>query len=518
MNEELADLAEAHRAHQAGRFAEAMAHYRVVLARRPESAEGWYGLGSAAQSLGAQGEAADALTRAIAFGAAAAPTRLTLGRALFALGQVEAAIDQYALVEGAPDPDHRGMALANKAIALPGDPRADNAAVLRARREWARAENAAIKPPVQAPRRRRAPGEKLKVGYISSFFAAANWMKPVYGVVSRHDRTVFEVHLFADGGLPAAEAGYREHDTDVVHRIRNADTAQLADYIRRIGVDLLVDLNGYSVPGRLGLYLRQPAPAILGWFNMFATSGMPGYGHIVGDEQVIPRREERHYSERVWRVPGSYLAFEVAYPVPDVAPPPCLANGHVTFGCLGSQYKITDGVIAAWTAILARVPDSRLYLRNGELGEESNRKAVLDRFARAGIALARIDLDGRASHFDFLASYARVDIALDTFPYNGGTTTTEALWQGVPVLSFDGDRWASRTSKSLLVAAGLGAWCLADESAYVERAIALASDAATPGKLAEMRAGMRERLSASPVCDCERLCRALEDIYRRVAG
>ena len=511
-------LADADRAHTAGRLEEAVALYREALKRQPDSADGWYGLGSAAQSLGAQGDAATALARSIACGATAAPVHLALGRALFALGEVEAAIDQYTGIEAVPNRAHRTMALMNKSVAIPGDPRADNAAVLRVRRDWARAEAATIDAVARPPRRTRSPGEKLKIGYVSSFFAAANWMKPVYGVINRHDRSAFDVHLFCDGGMPSAEAGYRDHDTDVLHRIRTASTAELADYIRRVGVDVLVDLNGYSVPGRLGLYLRRPAPAIVGWFNMFATSGMPGYGHIVGDDQTIPRREERYYSERVWRVPGSYLAFEVAYPVPDVAPPPCLASGHVTFGCLGSQYKITDGVIAAWATILTRVPNARLFLRNGELSDESSRAAILARFGKAGIDSARIDMEGRTAHFDFLASYARVDVALDTFPYNGGTTTTEALWQGVPVLSFDGDRWASRTSKSLLVAAGLGEWCLADEAAYVERAVALASDPATPAILGDMRAGMRARLAASPACDCARLCSALEDIYRRVAG
>ncbi|MGE0420627.1 MAG: tetratricopeptide repeat protein [Reyranellaceae bacterium] len=511
-------LADADRAHEAGRLEEAVALYRAALEINADSGEGWYGLGAALQSLGAQGEAAAALARSIACGATAPPVRLALGRALFALGEVETAIDEYNRVEAAADRALAAMALMNKAVAIPGDPRADNAAVLRARREWARAEARGIAAVPRVAPRQRAPGEKLKVGYVSSFFAAANWMKPVYGVINRHDRAAFDVHLFCDGGMPSAEAGYRDHDTDVLHRIRTASTDELADYIRRIGVDVLVDLNGYSVPGRLGLYLRRPAPAIVGWFNMFATSGMPGYGHIVGDDQTIPRREERHYSERAWRVPGSYLAFEVAYPVPDVAPPPCLANGKITLGCLGSQYKITDGVIAAWATILGRVPTARLYLRNGELSDESSRAAILARFGKAGIDSARIDMEGRTDHFDFLASYARVDIALDTFPYNGGTTTTEALWQGVPVLSFDGDRWASRTSKSLLVAAGLDDWCLADEAAYVERAVALASDPATPAMLGDMRAGMRARLAASPACDCARLCRALEDIYRRVAG
>lgn len=511
-------VAEADRAHMAGRLDEAVALYRTALAITPDSAEGWYGLGMALQTLGAQGEAAQALARAIACGANAPPVRLALGRAYFALGEVEAAIDQFAQIEDVPDEAYRVMGLLNKAVSIPGDPRADNAAVLRARRAWARAEAANCGAVSAIPRRRRSTGDKLKVGYISSFFGAANWMKPVYGVINRHDRAAFELHLFADGGVPSAEVGYRDHDADVVHRIRNASTADLADYIRRTGVDVLVDLNGYSVPGRLGLYLRRPAPAIVGWFNMFATSGMPGYGHIVGDEQAIARSEERHYSERVWRVPGSYLAFEVAYKVPDIAPPPCLANGHITFGCLGSQYKITDGVIAAWATILGRAPTARLYLRNGELSDESSREALLARFARSGIERGRIDLEGRTAHFDFLASYAHVDIALDTFPYNGGTTTTEALWQGVPVLSFDGDRWASRTSKSLLVAADLADWCPANKAGYVERAVALATDPATPAMLGAMRTDMRARLAASAVCDCERLCRALEDIYRRAAG
>lgn len=513
-----ASLADADRAHVAGRLEEAVALYREALTANSDSADGWYGLGAAAQSLGATGDAVAAFERSIACGATAAPVHLALGRARFALGEVEAAIDQYTRIENAPDPAHSVMALMNKAVAIPGDPRADNAAVLRARRHWAHAEAATINAGPSVLRRRRSPGERLKVGYVSSFFGAANWMKPVYGVINRHDRAAFELHMFCDGGLPSAEVGYRDHDADVVHRIRNASTVELADYIRRIGVDVLVDLNGYSVPDRLGLYLRRPAPAVIGWFNMFATSGMPGYGHIIGDEQVIARREERHYSERVWRVPGSYLAFEVAYAVPDVSPPPCPSKGHITFGCLGSQYKITDGVIGAWAAILKRVPSSRLYLRNGELSDESSRAAVLQRFAKAGIESGRIDMAGRAAHFDFLASYAHVDIALDTFPYNGGTTTTEALWQGVPVLSFDGDRWASRTSKSLLVAAGLGEWCLADEAGYVERAVALANDAGTPAILSEMRTRMRARLAASPVCDCASLCRALEDIYRQVAG
>jgi predicted O-linked N-acetylglucosamine transferase (SPINDLY family) len=138
---------------------------------------------------------------------------------------------------------------------------------------------------------------------------------------------------------------------------------------------------------------------------------------------------------------------------------------------------------------------------------------LIARFASRGIAPDRLVLSGGAEHFEFLRGYDEVDIALDTFPYNGGTTTTEALWQGVPVLSFNGDRWASRTSRSLLLAADLADWVVANEREYVERAIALAQRDATPAALTRMRQEMRSRLRASAACDTGTLCRALEELY-----
>jgi protein O-GlcNAc transferase len=246
---------------------------------------------------------------------------------------------------------------------------------------------------------------------------------------------------------------------------------------------------------------------------MYATTGIAAFDCLIGDDAVIPTDEEAFYCERIVRVPGSYLAFTVPYPVPDVKPPPCLATGRLTFGCLGSAYKITDAVVAAWSRILRAAPGSRLLLKNRTLDDASNRVAQLARFASHGVAEQQLVLEGPEEHFAFLQTYARVDIALDTYPYNGGTTTTEALWQGVPVLSFNGDRWASRTSRSLLLAAGLSDWVTANEDAYIGAAIRLALAAATPNHLAGLRANLRRRLLASPACDPATLCRALEALY-----
>ena len=362
-------------------------------------------------------------------------------------------------------------------------------------------------------------GRKLRVGYLSAFFGAANWMKPVFALINRHDRDTFEIYMLSDGDLPSAANGYRDHDLDTICDLRGVPNEQAAEIIAEIGIDVLVDLNGYSFQNRLSLLMLRPAPHIVGWFNMFATTGIGAFDWLIGDDNVITAAEEPFYTERIHRLPGTYLAFEVLYDVPAVAPPPCSANGGgITFGCLGSHYKLTDAVVSAWALILRATPGSKLFVKNAGLDDGSIRQDLMARLLERGVSPERVTLEGRSAHFAFLDAYRHIDIALDTFPYNGGTTTTEALWQGVPVLTFDGDRWASRTSKSLLLAAGLGEWVLPELDAYVDRAITLGNDATTPAMLNTLRHDMRARLSASAACDADGLCAAMEDFYRTITS
>jgi predicted O-linked N-acetylglucosamine transferase (SPINDLY family) len=284
------------------------------------------------------------------------------------------------------------------------------------------------------------------------------------------------------------------------------------------GLDLLVDLNGYSRIDRLAVIALQPAPLIVGWFNHFATTGMPHYHWLIGDDHVIPAAEETFYVERILRVKGSYLTFDVRYPVPDVAAGPVASQGWVTFGSLASMHKINSGVVGAWAKILQGAPGTRLFLKNGALGSNGNRQHLLGRFEECGISPERIELEGPAEHATFLKAYDRMDIALDPFPYNGGTTTTEAIWQGAPVLTFSGDRWSSRTSASLLREAGLGEFVAADLERHIAQAIGIAHDPETPRRLAELRRTMRERLRRSPVCDTATFARRMEALYEEITA
>jgi protein O-GlcNAc transferase len=492
-----------------GRFDESLPNYEQALRCNPSCRVAWYGLGRARLELGQAAAAAAAFERA-SVGDTFWPAVHDLGKALFQLGCVERAMEQLRAALNGPE-DVRARALENLAIIVPGSPADGNRSILQTRRAYGeRLPGRSARP----PRRARGNGP-LRIGYVSSFFHRPNWMKPVWALINRHDRQRVEVYLFSDAPAERVQ-GYVPDARDRFHDISGQSNEEAAEAIERLGIDLLVDLNSYSAPRRLGLFPLRPAPLQVGWFNLYATSGLDCLDYLIGDEHVIPTAEECFYTERIVRVPNSYLTFQVDHPAPDVAEAPSLRNGQVTIGCLASQYKLTDEVIRTWAEVLGRCPRARLLVRNGTLGYAAHEEHLVRRFAARGIAADRLTLEGPAEHHAFLGTYDRIDFALDPFPYSGGTTTMEALWQGVPVITFDGDRWASRTSVSLLRAAGLGEYVGRDRADYVEICVRLANDAGTPARLRDFRAGIRAQLRASPVCDAESLARSMEALYLRL--
>lgn len=501
----------------AGRREEAIAAYRRAVELDPEISHAWYGLGCAELAAGAHAAAAEALRRAAASRPASAEAHFNLAVALFHLGDIERAVAEFDIVLGLDNETLRHEALAAIARLVPGSPGADNAEVLRRRRAWAES----VRPRSPLPRRQMAPfaGRKLRVGYVSAFFRDRNWMKPVWALINNHDRARFEVHIFSDSDVPAEECGgYRDHAEDYWHMVRGAANEDLARYVAAREIDVLVDLNGYSAQERLPLFMHRPAPVQAGWFGMYAPTGLDCFDLLIVDEAAFPREEEAFFAEKIVRLPGSYFTFEVGYAVPDVAPPPSTRGAPFTFGSLGSHYKLTPSVIEAWAEILRAAPEARLLVKNRVLDGAANRAFLRSRFAALGVRPERILLEGPEDHFAFLEAYSRIDVALDTFPYNGGTTTVEALWQGVPVLTFNGDRWAARTSRSVLVGARMESWVEPDLASYVARAIALANDPTTPSRLAALRAAMRDRLRTAPICDAAGYCRTVEEVYREAAA
>jgi predicted O-linked N-acetylglucosamine transferase (SPINDLY family) len=502
-------LAKAAGLFELARFDAAIEACREILRLDDGFHPAWYGLGCAWERKGDDAIALACFRKALTLSPQHAETHHNLGKVLHKLGFCDEAIERFqaALALG-------GGVLPSTAIAtlIPGSPRATNSTVLHARRSWAETHLPAVDPG-RSHRRSPPQGRRLRVGYLSSFFQSPNWMKPVWSLINHHNRERFEIFLFSDGPESACLDCYRPHAGDRFHDITGLSNEGAAECIERSELDILVDLNGYSRPGRLGVIALKPAPVIVGWFNLYATSGMASYDYLIGDHEVIPPGEEGSYTEKILRVPGCYLAYEVLYPVPDVVDPPVLSTGRITLGSLASQYKITEFVVEAWSRILLSARDVRLFIKNSTLDSRANREFLAQRFEAHGVERGRITMEGSARHFDFLAAYGSIDLVLDTFPYNGGTTTSEALWQGVPVISFYGDRWAARQSTSINRAAGLGEFVSRSLDEYIATAIELATHPDTPARLTELRRTMRGRLAGSPLGDTEKFARSMESLY-----
>lgn len=359
---------------------------------------------------------------------------------------------------------------------------------------------------------RRDPDRRLRVGYVSPDFrrhAVAHFVEPL---LARHDRSKFEAfgyytHRVGD----EVTLRLREHfDQWVEAPLMSAD--ELAARVRADGIDLLVDLSGHTAGHRLASFARKPAPVQLTWLGYVTTTGLPAMDWRVTDRWIDPPGHDAFSTERLLRLDGCALCYRPPAESPDVAPLPALARGHVTFGSFNGIVKLSERCIAVWAMLLAAVPRARLLLKSRTLDDPFVRERVLARFASAGVEAARLELrGGQADTRVHLEQYAEVDIALDTLPFNGVTTTCEALWMGVPVLTLPGATHASRQGLTLLNAVGLPDLAAPSERAFARIGAMLAADL---DRLAVLRAGLRGRLAASALTREEAFARRMEAAYR----
>ncbi|MDD5249700.1 MAG: tetratricopeptide repeat protein [Rhodocyclaceae bacterium] len=356
----------------------------------------------------------------------------------------------------------------------------------------------------------RAPGRRLKIGFVSGDFRAHPVGYFMENVLAHLDPRALDVSLYPTSP-EADELTRRLRDGGVcwrpLHGLSDDDAA------RRIGadgIDILVDLSGHTADNRLLVFARKPAPIQVSWLY-FSTTGLQSMDYLLCDRHVMPPTAEAFLTEAPWRLPDSYLCFTPPREDVAIGELPARQNGHVTFGCFNNLTKANEAVVRCWAQILRTVADSRLFLKSRQLNDAATRSAVVGRFGAQGIDAGRLILEGSSPRVDYLASYNRVDIALDPFPFPGGTTTVEALWMGVPVLSRAGDRFISRAGESILRTAGLPDWIARDDADYVAKA---ASFAAAAENLAQLRSTLRPRFLASPLCDAPRFARNLEAAFR----
>ena len=477
--------------------------------------EDWCLGGDLLRSVGEFAQAVTVLEQGLQLDSEHEACRFNLAAALFQLGDVTSAVHHFEWVAERYNNLHARL---NLAMIIPGCPDVSHQRLLEIRQTFAAGLRAMPDTNKPCVFRSRAAEERLRVGYISAFLHRSNYMKPVWGLINGHDRQQFDIYLFADDTKGNGLAWFKPGAHDHIHYTQSLDNAQLVSLIHEQQLDIVVDLNGYSMASRLEILLSRLAPVTVTWFNMYATSGLPGIDWIIGDEFVVRPDEEPFYSEKICRLPQSYLSFVVGHESPDISPPPCLTSQRFTFGSLVSQYKITPAVLDAWSEILKRSPGSQLVLANRAIAKTANRDYITRQFVQRGVTSERIKLLPPAEHFDFLKYYDQIDIALDSFPYNGGTTTTEAIWQGVPVLTFDGDRWASRTSRTLLMNCHLSEFVATGVLDYIDSAVHWAIDPISPQRLNTLRTEMRTSLLNSSVCQTGNMVQAMETLYVQLAN
>jgi len=365
---------------------------------------------------------------------------------------------------------------------------------------------------------------KLGAQYAALNPRFTNWLvrlepeRPLRIGVLSADLRDHPVGYFIEGLLahsaqePVTWVAYSSHDkrTELTGRIAPAFAAwhevlhwsdeQLAARIRQDGIDVLLDLSGMTSGHRLGVLARQPAPVQVTWLGYFGTTGLPTVQAVIADPVCVPSSEEHWFSERVWRLPSTRYCFTPPRQAPAVAELPANRQGEITFSCFQALPKINDRVIRAWVRIAQLTQRARWRIRCGTKSTEDERLSLRQRLVEAGMPEERFSVEAGLARQKYLASYGEIDVALDTFPYPGGTTTAEALWMGVPTLTLSTPGMLGRQGEQIMVAAGLPDWVCFDEDSYVQRAVALADSSAWP-ELADLRRRLREQAAASALFD-----------------
>ena len=524
-----------------GRLEEAAAACRYAIHVQPAFAEAYSNLGLALKGQGKLDEAVAACREAIRLKPTLAVAHYNLGNALRESGQVEEAMAAYRqalrIEPGSPQAHYnlatgfveRGncdeaVAAFREAIRLKPDfvdagsslllsmnysEDFSPAAFFEAHRAWNERHG---RPPATAHSNDRTAGRRLKVGYVSPDFrqhSVAHFLEPL---LRSHDRNEIEVFCYSGVSWPDEATGRFEQLADHWFTTVGMPDEALAHGMRQHGIDILVDLAGHTAGNRLPVFARKPAPVQVTWLGYPNTTGLAAIDYRLVDAVTDPEGEADAFaSETLVRLPEGFLCYGARDDAPAPATAPCVATGFVTFGSFNNPAKLSGATLDVWAQLLARLPTARLLLKGKPFAEAATRAIYLDRLVARGVAADRIELVGWLPEREHLALHDRVDIALDPFPYNGTTTTCEALWMGVPVVTLRGDRHAGRVGASLLTQVELSDLVADSTEAYVEIATALAGD---PVRLADLRHTLRPRMAASPLCDASAFARKVEAAYR----
>lgn len=347
----------------------------------------------------------------------------------------------------------------------------------------------------------RPRGDKIRVGFVSGDLHShpvGYWLE---NVLSELDRASFELFAYATQSSADEVTLRLKKHMDKWTVVQGISDTACAKLIHNDGIDILIDLSGHTGNNRLPVFAYKPAPIQATWLGYFATTGLAEIDYWICDPHVMTEDDRLLCTEEPWALPDVYCCLTPPSIAPEVVSLPALSNGHITFGCFNNLSKVNNAVVSAWAQVLIKTPGAKLFLKTKQLDDEATREYLQAAFKLYGVDPSRLILEGASPRHELLSAYGRVDIALDPFPYPGGTTSAESIWMGVPVVTKDGDTFLSRVGKTIVTNAGLGDWVAENVDDYIKKAVSFASDIPS---LAAQRMNMRTTVIHTPLYDAKK--------------
>jgi protein O-GlcNAc transferase len=491
--------------HKQGNFAQAVAGWRRALQANPRDAATAYNLGTVLRDASMLDEAIAVLRQSVEVNPGEPKAWNNLAGLYKDAGDLDQSLACY----------DRAIALrpesaatySNRLYTLHFHPDFDAKKLLAEHREYARRHIEKIRP-ARNHDNDRDPDRALNIGYVSADFRRHPVGLSFQYLLENHDRQRFKIFCFSSVPRPDSQTQSMERSADQWHSVGPMSDEQLAKLVRDCKIDILVDLSLHMAHNRLTMLARKPAPVQVTYLGYPSTTGVGAIDYRLSDAVIDPPGTDANYTEQTIRLPRTYMCWRWGGKQSPAGTLPAKRNGYVTFGCLNNFCKVTPAVLDLWGKVMARATDSRLLLRS-PAGSAADR--VTAALGKHGIERGRVEFVGQLSFDDYVKVMARQDVGLDPFPYPGHTTSLDSFWMGVPVVTLVGDTGVSRVGASLLEAIGLPELIGQSAEQFVAIAVSVANDLP---KLAQWRAGLRQRVAGSPICDGAGFARDVEGVYR----
>lgn len=498
--------------HQKGQFNKAVDFYQKAIEINPESFDAYNNLGSIFRQNGQLEEALAYYQKAIEINPEFTDVYINLGNVCQDRGQITEAEKYYRKAIHLKLDAVLGYS--NFLFVLNYDPRYDIKTIFNEHISFAKQYAEPLYPKTYNYSNDRSPDRRIRIAYLSPDFRRhpiAYFLEPV---LSTHNHKDFEIFCYMNSSAQDEITLRMQKYADQWRTISGTPSEKVADLIRDDMIDILIDLAGHTANNRILLFARKPAPVQASWIGYLTTTGLSTMDYKLGDMYTDPLGfTEKYYTEEIMRLPDSFLCYLPDKNAPEVTSLPSLTAGHITFGSLNKLAKVSKGVISVWSEILNAVPNSKLIMKDFCFIDRATCEQTREQFLQEGITTDRIILETWDPSPKHMETYSRIDMGLDPFPFNGATTTCEALWMGVPVVTLAGDAYHSRSGISLLSNIGLKELVAETHEQYVKIAVQLAVDV---DKLQPLRKQLRDMMKESPLMKAPQFTLNLENCYRRM--